>query len=140
MLGEILACIACKRKRSLAHWIISTASDVIKTSVRLHRTPWISPPALYLQQDSLHQRRSPIALLEVARHQLPRNRLAGKKVQVDGREAAELWHTHHLWCEKDHGTLEALDLSYTPLLSILSVRMRSYRLAWLPFDFVLCIR
>ncbi|VDM79753.1 unnamed protein product [Strongylus vulgaris] len=38
-----------------------------------------------------------------------------------------------------HGTLEALDLSYTHLFSILSIRMRSYHLAWLSFDSVLCV-
>ncbi|VDM68006.1 unnamed protein product [Strongylus vulgaris] len=39
-----------------------------------------------------------------------------------------------------HGTLEALDLSHTHMLSVLSIRMHSYHLAWLSFDSVLRIR
>ncbi|VDM74892.1 unnamed protein product [Strongylus vulgaris] len=41
MFGEIpllFALTACNRKRSLAHWVTSTASDVIKTSAKLHRS------------------------------------------------------------------------------------------------------
>ncbi|VDM70130.1 unnamed protein product [Strongylus vulgaris] len=39
-----------------------------------------------------------------------------------------------------HGTLKALDLSYTHFSSIVSIRMRSYYLAWLSFYSVLRIR
>ncbi|VDM82855.1 unnamed protein product [Strongylus vulgaris] len=82
---------ACNRIRSPAYWIISPASEV-KTSVKLHRTPWIldqmdTPIAKKIVScsaptaEAVSTNANLHALLEVAGHQLPRNRLAGNKVK-----------------------------------------------------------
>ncbi|VDM77036.1 unnamed protein product [Strongylus vulgaris] len=153
-----IACIACNKKRSPARWITSTASNVIKTSVRLHRTPWISDQRTRQRLDLLctYNARTVStnadlhALLEAEGHinyhlfALQETKLRRTDVRQlnDGTplfvvrcSITERWRLAFVV----HPSVSIFSIR-TRSVSILSIRTRSYHLVWLSFDSVLYIR